>query len=305
MVRSAPWSMRRWAIAVGVATLIPLVHGGQVVDSQRRDLPTQLTIAGAECIGLAQPTGLFVSLAAHRLYAPAIEARRLDLSPWLIEDKRPVPTWQENASEATAYDYVLSAAQRLPVESLARAARRDLTFAHFFEEPDKHRGEIVHVEGFLKRIRRFEPGRLTRKEGVHDLYEGWLFQPRLYGAVPMCLVFTELPAGLHVGESLDAPVTFDGFFFKRYRYEAAGKWRDAPLLIGRRPVLTAAPATPVEEGVSNNTQLILVFLAVLVGTLFFALGLAWWYHRGDRRVRARLTGMHAVDFVDPSETVAD
>ena len=201
-----------------------------------------------------------------------------------------------------AYDYVLSAAQRLPVDAIARAARRDLTFAHFFEEPDKYRGEIVHVDGFLRRVRRFDPDRLTRKEGVRDLYEGWLFNPQLYGANPICMVFTELPPGLQPGEALNVPVAFDGFFFKRYRYDAAGKWREAPLLIGRQPTLATAPLSVVQEGNSNNTQLVLLFLGVLVVTLFFALGLALWYYQGDRRVRARLASSHSVPFVDPSET---
>lgn len=264
---------------------------------------TRTTVAAAECVGLGQSGGVSFCVAAHLVLPRLLEARRLDLSPWLIEDKRPVPSWQQNSSEAMAYDFVVANAQRTSVEALAGAARRDLTFAHFFEEPDKYRGEIVHVEGVLKRIRRFEPDSLTRKEGVRHLYEGWLFNPQVYGAIPICIVFTDLGPGLEVGESLNVAAVFDGYFFKRYRYEAAGKWRDAPLLIGRQPTLATAPSTPVEAGVSNNTQLVLLFLGVLVGTLFFALGLAVWYRRGDRHVRARLGAMCRVPFVDPSDSV--
>lgn len=258
-------------------------------------------LAAAECVGLAQPVGVPAQAGVAFLFRRPPVAIRLDLSPWLIEDKRPVPAWQENASEAVAYDYVLARANELSAEALARAARSDLTFAHFFEEPDKYRGDIVHVEGFLRRVRRFDPDRLARNEGVRDLYEGWLFNPQLYGTNPVCVIFTELPAGLTVGESLNVPAAFDGFFFKRYRYQAGEKWRDAPLLIGHSPALMPVPITPAAEGLSNNTQLVLVFLSVLAGTLLFALGLAWWYHRGDRRLRARLASTHAVPFVDPSE----
>jgi hypothetical protein len=258
-------------------------------------------VAAAQCVGLALSAGLPAQAGVPYLFRRPVHAARLDLSPWLIEDKRPVPAWQDNASEAMAYDFVLVRANELSVEALAHAARRDLTFAHFFEEADKYRGEIVRVEGVLRRVRRFDPDRLTRKEGVHHVYEGWLFNPKLYGTNPLCLVFTELPPNLHVGEALGVPAAFDGFFFKRYRYQAGDKWRDAPLLIGHSPVLLPAPLTPVEEGLSNNTQLVIVFLGVLAGTLCLALALAWWYHHGDRRLRARLSSTHAIPFVDPSE----
>jgi hypothetical protein len=186
----------------------------------------------------------------------------------------------------------------VPAESLTRAARRDLTFAHFFEEPDKYRGEIVHVEGTLRRLRRFDPDKLTAQEGVRDLYEGWLFNSQLYGMHPICLVFSSLPPGLTLGENVNITVAFDGYFFKRYRYQAGDKWRDAPLLIGHSLTILPHPITPVEEGVSNNTQLVLLFVGVLTVTLVAALGLAWWYQRGDRRVRARVASTIATPMVD-------
>ncbi len=301
MPRADPTRLRT-ALALAFGIVQVFAWGAPCAEPPIVDAHARAVLAAAECVGLAQPTGWSVNAAAHILYPRRIEAARLDLSPWFIEDRRPVPSWQENASEAMAYDFVLATAQRLPMDSLARAARHDLTFAHFFGEPDKYRGEIVHVEGTLKRLRRFDPDRLTRKEGVRNLYEGWLFNSQLHGSNPICIVVTETPSELQTGEALNVPVAFDGFFFKRYRYEAGGQWRDAPLLIGRQPVVIPAPLTPVAEGVSNNTQLVLLFLVVLVGTLFFALFLAWWYHRGDRRVRERLRPMCQVPFVDPSES---
>ena len=76
---------------------------------------------------------------------------------------------------------------------------------------------------------------------MKTLYEGWIFDD-LYIANPFCVLFTELPPGLHVGEKLEYRVGFDGYFFKRYRYkDGQGTVRDCPLFIGRTLAVQPAP----------------------------------------------------------------
>src|SRR5581483_1453394 len=89
-----------------------------------------------------------------------------------IEDRAPVRSADQNYYEARAYDYLLIEAHRAPVQALAKIARRDLTFAHLFEEPERYRGEVVHVEGRLRMLRRFAAPRFAAKQGVATLYEG-------------------------------------------------------------------------------------------------------------------------------------
>jgi hypothetical protein len=72
-------------------------------------------------------------------------------------------------------------------------------------------------------------------DGIKLLYEGWIFpESEDGGANPYCVIFTELPKDVELGERVSYRVVCDAYFFKIYRYKAgADKTRDAPLLIGR------------------------------------------------------------------------
>jgi hypothetical protein len=207
-------------------------------------------------------------------------------------------------SEIEAFCEALEKAYRFKAPSFASAVRSNLnlTPAHLMQEPRKYRGEVVHVEGHLRRVRRFDPPMMAEQAGVRDLYEGWLFD-KAYGASPICLDFIELPDGLSIAEKMDQAVTFDGYFFKRYKYQAADgrpEGREAPLLIGNAPILTAAPVTPAAPDDSSwNQSLLIGFLVVSLGSVGFILGLIWWFRKGDRRVQSRIARATAPTFVDP------
>jgi hypothetical protein len=192
----------------------------------------------------------------------------------------------ENLFESEAYNYVLVQANKTPAEAFARSARRDVTFAHLFEEPSVYRGQVIHVEGQLRMLRKFTPPRLAANEGVKDLYEAWIFDA-IHVRNPYCVLFTELPPGLQPGERLDYQVAFDGYFFKRYRYQAADGWRDAPLLIGHTVAFRTLPAASEPESPLYD-WIVPIFLVALAGTVVMAIGTAWWFRHGDRRVRSTL-----------------
>lgn len=204
-----------------------------------------------------------------------------------IEDGAPVRNAAENAYESRAYNYLLVQARKTSPEVLARLARKDLTFAHLFEEASKHRGEVVHVEGQLRRLRKFDAPPLPAKEGVPILYEGWVFGDTSFGN-PYCVVISEVPVQIEPSEKLDLRVACDAYFFKRYRYKAGDGWRDAPLLIGRTLSLTVQPeaAGGRESDFSDVLFPMLFGLAAL--TLGLCVGLTWWFRRADRRIRTRL-----------------
>jgi hypothetical protein len=112
--------------------------------------------------------------------------------------------------------------------------------------------------------------------------------PESAGGNPVCVVCSELPAGLKPGEDLDRRVSTDAYFFKLYRYEAGDGWRRAPLLIGRAAVPAVSDASAPASiwavpGAVVPLTLGLVGLAAAV-----AVGVAWWFRREDRRARERL-----------------
>lgn len=233
---------------------------------------------------------------------PAAKATRLDLEHLFVEDKKPIANWQSNSQEATAFVYVLGIAHKTSLDALAAGVNPTIAYVHMWEEPAKHRGEVVHIEGTMTRLLRYDPPSLSKKEGLAHLYEGWVFDSKHYGANPTCLVFTELPEGLQVGEKIRQEVVFDGFFFKRYRYKAGDGWRDAPVVIGRSPRLKdASAAGTLEEPLMHGTNMVLIFLSLVAGTLFLGLGLAFWYRRGDRHIRDRISDLNHRSFVDPSD----
>jgi hypothetical protein len=221
-----------------------------------------------------------------------------------VEDRAPVRNADQNYYEARAYNYLLVHAHKLPADLLTRDARRDLTFAHLFEEPQKYRGQIIHLEGRLRRLRRFDAPALAAKEGVPVIYEGWLFTDTSYGN-PYCVVTSAVEPPLAPSEKMDSRVVFYGYFFKRYRYKAGDGWRDAPLLIGKtlRPLVEPAPAAESPWSFSNS--LLPAFLLLVLCTALLGVGLGWWFRQGDRRVRQRLERLRGTEFGPAVEESAD
>jgi hypothetical protein len=220
-----------------------------------------------------------------------------------VRDERPIPKPQENDLELDAYYTMLIWAGETAESALQKAARRDVTYRHLFEEPKKYRGEVVFLRGKLKRLIRYDAPQHLREAGFPDLYEGWIFD-EVYGANPFCVLFTELPRDVPVGEKLDLEVSFAGYFYKKYRYRAgdnfkANERRDAPLLIGRT-LVRLTPAAPAGEEENWGKGLVPLFLGLIIATAGFVLVLALWFRHNDRRVQRRLAGVRNQEFVLPT-----
>jgi hypothetical protein len=214
-----------------------------------------------------------------------------------IEDKTHVLSAAENYGEAQAYNYLLLQADTTSAAGFARSARRDVTFAHLFEEPGKYRGQVVHIEGRLKRLRRFDAPRSAAKQGVPVLYEGWIFG-EAYFSNPYCVIATAVPQSIPLAEKLDQHVSFDGYFFKRYRYQAGDGWRDAPLLIGHA-LVDQESGSPRNDSGSFANLLLPILIAVFGISVVLVAGLHWWFRRADRRLRNRLEMTRKPSFIEP------
>jgi hypothetical protein len=223
--------------------------------------------------------------------APAVNPKFTNESLRFVEDDAPVRNATQNRDEALAYDLLLLHARRMPTDVLRTAARRDLTFAHLFgPERWKYRGELVHVEGRLRLLRRYDPPESLPDDPdkITDLYEGWVFIEE-YGQNPFCVVASVLPDGLKPAEKLDVPVEVDAYFFKRYLYGARDGRRLAPLLIGKTIIAKPGPVETSENAVWAVPGAAVAGTFVLIGvTAAVGVAVVWWFRRSDRAVRARL-----------------
>jgi hypothetical protein len=220
-----------------------------------------------------------------------------------VEDGKPVATYDRNEAEAEAWSEAVARAHAAGRAALAAKARRDVTYGQAWQEPAKYRGDVIHLEGRLVEVREVPLPANVRAAGVDRLYEGWVFD-RDFRDNPWCVVFSELPAAVKPGQGLDEAVSFDGYFFKRYRYEARdsrkpGEAREVPLVIGAALTFTAPPRA--DAGGLPHTYELLPLWLVLIGSLVaLAVGLTWWFRRGDRLVRARL-GERTAEFIQPPQ----
>jgi hypothetical protein len=230
------------------------------------------------------------------------------LAPGFIRDRTGIFT---GTPEYEAYWQFLVQAHYTSARAFAKAARRDVTYFHLFNEPEKYHGEVVHVSGRLIRLLRWEPPMEARAAGLSDFYEGWIMTDA-FGENPVCIAFTNLPPGLTVDNQrkYNEPVSFDGYFYKRYRYKAgdskkANEYRDAPMLIGHTPTGRFETSIVNDESDHWEHNLIWLFLEVVGGAAFGLIVLTIWFRYHDRRIRHRIRASRQVEFVPPSEELSN
>jgi hypothetical protein len=218
-----------------------------------------------------------------------------------IRDELPIPEPTGNELELTAYFTLLTSAGRTSIAAFDKAARRGVPYRALMEEARKYRGDVILIQGKLRRLERFDAPAQLSQAGFANLYEGWIYDqsPNTY-----CVLCTELPPGVPEGDKLDLDVSFAGYFFKKYRYTVGEgpqkRQRDAPLLIGRMPQLLKGPAgTAAEENWPH--ALMYVFLGLVAATVIGVIGLTLWFRRQDNLIRQRLAQIAGPGFALPSD----
>jgi hypothetical protein len=245
---------------------------------------------------------------------------------WTFRDPdvvQPIPPWmlgfvKDNTGmtqeigdqEQDAYYTMLIFANRTSPAALDKAGRENekakppADWAHVFRDPADYRGEIVHFEGTLKKLREFPPQPMAAQGGVQKYYEGFMYADVLEGN-PVVFGITELPKGLEPGDHLNVKVGLSGYFFKKFRYTAVdtkktNKDRLAPFVIGRTLTLltepAAAEAPPDSEWVD---WLMPMFFGVTGLTVAILFAVGYWFRRGDWRVRGRVIAARHADFIGP------
>ncbi|MFL5328811.1 MAG: hypothetical protein ACJ8C4_07830 [Gemmataceae bacterium] len=201
-----------------------------------------------------------------------------------VEDDAPVRGEAENPDESRAYDYTVRFAHMVPEASFRAVAPNDLTFAHLMSpEAARYRGEVVQIEGRLKRVRDIQPTEGLRADGIGHLYEGWIFS-EIYREYAWCVLFTELPQDIPVAEQLDRKVSFAGYFYKIYRYKSGDGTRRSPLLIGHTIASLKSPSTTASLWDIPGTVVPVALVVIGIG-LVGLFSLTWWFRRNDRHAR--------------------
>ena len=136
------------------------------------------------------------------------------------------------AVDMPAYFRLLKWARSRSFAELEQRSNRDVPFAKFWNEPQKHRGELVRMRIHVQRI--LDWGDVQENAaGVKTIYEIWGGTDESKGN-PYVVLCSELPPEIKVASETHAEVVFVGYFLKIYGYEAfSGTRRGAPMLIGR------------------------------------------------------------------------
>ncbi len=204
-----------------------------------------------------------------------------------IEDNAPVRNERENHDEALAFDSVVSFARRVPEESFRKSARHDLTFVQLLgTDVNRYRGEIVQIEGRLVRNLDVGPTPALAADGIEHLYEAYIKSEKHPGYA-WCVFHTGQLPTVPVGEQLNLPVTFRGYFFKVYAYREQGKTYRVPLLIGRgieMRTVTPLPASLVDDAMLS----VPVMIVLLTAGIGIVVAVVIWFRIADARTRQRL-----------------
>ncbi len=224
-----------------------------------------------------------------------------DLMLNFVRDERDIPNPDDAPLELDTYCAMLRYARHTGADVFLKAAQRDLGYSQLINKPKKFRGDVVLVQGRLRRIEKHDAPLALQLEGVPFIYEGWLFFNG-YSSTPICLLFTELPPGAKVGDKLTLEASFAGYYYKKYRYDAVdqrGKQqrRFAPLLIGRMPEIQVVPVK--DEDSASDRQLLWIVMGTVIGTVFAVLALTVWFRFQDMRVRQKLALATRREFVLP------
>ncbi len=198
----------------------------------------------------------------------------------VIDDNR----FGVSVAEKSAYDELLAKVCDFSSSELERIARRDVPFAVLMLNANNYRGQVLTVEGDVRRLNRIPSRPGMPVDAEH--FEAWLFTSDS-GLNPYRIILSELPEAMPTGNQLDPPVRVraTGYFFKRYSYATSGDFHTAPLLLAKTLIPLAAKSTSqkMEHG-SPSGQLA---WAAFAGLSF--LTVAWFAFSRPTRRRTAIT----------------
>lgn len=214
----------------------------------------------------------------------------VELNTWAKDKERITSregaTYYSILRYAAAVDYASQQkAARKNVERRINEVKKDVwrknpdlefpVYVDLFKNPDLYRGRLVTMDGHVRKLTIAG----ENEQGFDRIYEAWLFNDAAQNN-PAVVVFTLKPAELPLGDDLRGTVTFTGYFYKLYAYDAQDTGRFAPLFLAKevkwRP---EEPSTFGPPGAVLYAIAALVVLGVVI--------LAWIGNRKRTRMSAR------------------
>jgi hypothetical protein len=171
--------------------------------------------------------------------------------------------------EMEAYDRLVEWVKNQSFARLWSRAKKDVWYTDLYDQPERHRGELLGLELDIRRARDEGESRYGAR-----LHEAWGATAESRGRLYVLLV-VDYPKGMPVGHDIHARARFAGYFLKLQGYESGmtrpgDRPEKAPLLIGRLEWLPArAPRTDTAaEWIVGLAVLALVGLGFLVNYFY-------------------------------------
>ncbi len=247
----------------------------------------------AQLLGLRDPL-FIVAAKAGSSYAPNLTREWL-LTGVQVRDDMPFPHRgnrdkfnKAEKNEIKALVEALTNAAFTPEENFARSAKGNehLNWGVIFAAPSSYRGKVIPMKGSLRRLRKLPAPYQLVHRGIPFVYEGWVFTAT-YGSNPLCVLFIRLPEGVAIGEKIEHEVTFNGYFFKRYKYYSSKGWKRTLHFVA--PTFETKPK-PEDTGLSDLITKVFAFLAFFGVITAVGLGIVRvWYLMHDAKVRNRIS----------------
>lgn len=193
-------------------------------------------------------------------YYPGVEAQLLRD----VEDYAPF-----RSADGKAWFHLLGILQEADSASLRRHSGGTVSFLQLYEQPQSYRGELVTLNGTIKRATRESAAR--NSEGIEGYYQ-LVLQPLDGPLRPVALKVLKLPEGFPVEDGIREEIEVTGFFFKNLVYLAEdGNDYIMPVVLAKDVTWKQAPtdsrwvpSSLVIWGTIGGTAVVAALLSVLV-----------------------------------------
>jgi hypothetical protein len=178
------------------------------------------------------------------------------------------------AGEKGAWFKLLAQLQETDSATLSEQSTGPVTFIQLYRQPREYRGELITTSGTLRRSEQIAAPK--NDLGIELYYRTWL-SPKDNPTNPIVVYTLTVPDGFPEGMTIEEPVEFDGYFFKRWPYPATDSVRSAPVVLAKSLRWVAAPPTETAPPMSPTT-IVVIAAAVAIGVAL----LAWWQTKHKR-----------------------
>ena len=184
-------------------------------------------------------------------------------------------------SDMPAYWKLMKWARSQSFGELEARAHRDVPFKKLFEQPDKHRGELIRLRLHVRQVIEWDDVTINPL-GVKTTYD--LAGPTdESGSNPYVVSCFEVPPEIPVETKANSEAVFVGYFLKVLGYQGGdSQHRGAPLLIGR--VQAVKTGRSVGEERAEGLLAMVAIGGVIILAALAAVAL-WRLTRGRRPMR--------------------